>query len=72
MVAWVLNTLLLFEDPLNVFISLKNFTSFNSSNVLLNIESFKPFDLLNSITLTRIKTFVNKLIMSKIKEQPTT
>ena len=58
MLAWVLNTPLLFEDSLNIYffkvfyiirflksaISLKYFTSFNSSNMLLNIE------LLNHLT----------------------
>ena len=58
MLAWVLNTPLLLEDSLNVYFfkefynirffkfvtSLKCFTSFNSSNMLLNIE------LLNHLT----------------------
>ena len=58
MLAWVLNTPLPFEDSLNVYffkvfyiirflksaISLKDFTPFNSSNVLLSIE------LLNHLT----------------------
>ena len=68
MLAWVLNTFLFYEDSLNVLlfkvfylirflkhvISLKYFASFNSPNMLLNIELLnavknwiiKPFDLL--------------------------
>ena len=75
MLAWVLNTPMLFEDssnvlffkvfyilrPLKYLISLKYFTSFNSSNMILNIYHFKPFDLLNTIPLTRTITVVNNL-----------
>ena len=69
------NTPMLFEDSSNVFllrllksvISVKYFTSFNSSNMLLNIYLLiknliiKPFVLLTNIWLTRTKTLVNNL-----------
>ena len=76
MLAWVLNTPLLFEDSLNIYffkvfyiirflksaISLKYFTSFDSSNIIKH-RIIKPFDLLNTIPLTRTKTLVNNLLM---------
>ena len=69
------NKPMLFEDSSNVFllrllksvISVKYFTSFNSSNMLLNIYLLiknliiKPFVLLTNIRLTRTKTLVNNL-----------
>ena len=71
MLAWVLNTPLLFEDSLNVLIlyiirflksviSLEYFTSFNSSNIILNIELLNQY-----YSFTRTKTLVNNLLMSK-------
>ena len=70
MLAWVLNMPLLFEEfqtfsffkvvyiitLLKSVISLKCFTSFNSTKMLLNI--IKPFDLLNTIPFTKAKTLV--------------
>ena len=79
MLACVPNTPLLLEDSLNVLfllsiyiirflksvISLNYLTSFNSSNILSNIELLKPFDLPNSIPLTETKTLANDPLMSK-------
>ena len=74
MLAWVLNAPLLFDSSIflifKVFyiirllkfaIFLKHFPSFNSLNMLL----LKPFDLVNTIPLTRTKALVNNLLISK-------
>ena len=73
MLAWVLNTPLQLFKLFKVFYIirllasvtfLKYFTSFNSSDMLLNIM-IKPFELLKTILLSRVKTLVNNLLMSK-------
>ena len=46
-------------------ISLKYFTSFNSSKILLNIYIIKPFDLLNTYFIARTKTLVKNLLMNE-------
>ena len=45
--------------------SLKYFTSFNSSNILLKHLIIKPFGLFNTIPLSGTKPLVNNLLMSK-------
>ena len=49
---------------LKSIVSLKHFISFSSSNMFLNI--YQTFDLLITIPLTRTKTLINNLLMSKV------
>ena len=90
MLVWVLNMSLLFEDSSNVlffqsiyivrlliFVTfLKYFTSFNSSNMLLKYLVIKPFNLLNTVPLSRTKPLVSNLLIFNeqflMKEQPRT
>ena len=79
MLAWVLNTPLLFEDSSNVlflysilhyktleicyFFKVLYFFQFIKHAIKRLI--IKPFDLLNTIPLIRTTTLVNNLLMSK-------
>ena len=85
MLAWLLNTHLLFEDTLN-FLFLKRILHckaleicyfFEVTSLLLLIHQtcykkplIKPFDLLNTFPLTKTKTVANNLLMS-FKERAT-
>ena len=81
MLAWVLNTPLLFEDFLNVLFRILHYKTFEICYFfkVLYIKHaikrliIKPFDLLNTIPLARTKTLVNNLLMNVLmKEQPKT